>query len=86
MAKNWNTTPEGRAYKQAHNKNNYDEIKFFVSKGIKKVFVDELKKEGETLSGFMNRFITFYLNKAGYTNEQLEEIIANAKKEKEKGL
>lgn len=88
MAKNWNETPEGKQYKQVYNKINYDTIKFEVPKGIKDVFVTELKKENEneTIAGFMNRFVTFYLSKQGYTNEQLEEITNNAKELAERAV
>lgn len=82
--KNWNVSPEGRKYKQSYNKANYDTIKFDVPKGIKDVFASELKKENETIAGFLNRFVTFYLSKQGYTKEQLEEIIATAKEQVEK--
>lgn len=79
----WDESEEAKKYRQNFRKQNYDTLSIDLPKGLKKLFADELNLEGKAAAAFISDVIISYLVKRGYTAQEIETYIAEAKKKAE---
>ena len=79
----WESSEEGKKYRNEFKKKNYDVLYVNLPKGLKELFTEELKIDEKGTAEFITDAIKKYLKSKDYTDKDIENYIEQARKKAE---
>jgi|GEM_PF-6467015 len=76
----WEGSEQSKKYRNDFKKQNYDALSVNLPKGLKQLFVDELKIDDKKIAEFITNTIIKYLLSRGHTVDSIEKSLSEARK------